>query len=230
MPNFSVPNNISPGDPLDANKAMANWNQVVTDLNSAKVDNTNIAANAGILADQLADAAKLGISGASTVRRGAVSTATAESTSSTTYTTLTTPDKVSSVVLPTNGLIVVAFQAIWQNTVAANARAAIFIGANQLKAGIGTGAPTVQEVSGPTETNDDALLASSFAGLLSVGGAGATTEVTTGQIVGAQSGNGGFVVVFAAAGTYDMSVQFKNSAAGTLTVKNRHLWVWTIGF
>ena len=36
-------------------------------------------------------------------------------------------------------------------------------------------------------------------------------------------------MVFAAAGTYDISVQFKASS-GSVTVKNRKLWVWTMGF
>lgn len=39
----------------------------------------------------------------------------------------------------------------------------------------------------------------------------------------------GFVVLFAAAGTYDVSVQFKSSS-GTVTAKERKLWVWTMGF
>ena len=45
MPNFSIPNNISPGDTSDANKAMANWNQIVNDLNGGKIDATNTAAS-----------------------------------------------------------------------------------------------------------------------------------------------------------------------------------------
>lgn len=44
MPNFSIPNQINPGDPLDATKAMANWNQIVNDLNAGKIDETNLTA------------------------------------------------------------------------------------------------------------------------------------------------------------------------------------------
>jgi hypothetical protein len=40
---------------------------------------------------------------------------------------------------------------------------------------------------------------------------------------------GGPVKVFAAAGTYDISVQFKTSA-GTLSVKNRKLWARAVAF
>jgi hypothetical protein len=67
-------------------------------------------------------------------------------------------------------------------------------------------------------------LTSHIAGLVSVAGTGNTTEVTTGQVVGVVGSWGGFAVVFAAAGTYDVSVQFKSSV-GSVTVKNRHLWV-----
>lgn len=165
--------------------------------------------------------------------RGKSIIAASDSTSATTYAVgnLTTPDRVQGIVLPTDGLIAVMYQAIWQNTVANNAKASLFIGANQLKGGVGTGVPVVQEISGPTEVNDDALLFSSQNGLQRDGGVGAATEVTTGQIVGTNTfANGGPIYIFAAAGTYDVSVQFKNTAAGTLTVKNRHLWVWSHGF
>jgi hypothetical protein len=166
---------------------------------------------------------------------GKANIAAAESTTATSYAigNLTTPDRVQNVVMPTDGLIAVWYQAIWQNTVASNARAAIFLGANQVKAGVGTGAPVAVDTSGPTDVNDDGGLftnpgAGTGALLSTAGGAGAATEVTTGQAVG--SGLGGPVYIFAAAGTYDVSIQFKNSAAGTLTVKNRHLWVMPMAF
>lgn len=42
MGTFTVPNQINSGDTSDATKAMANWNQVVTDLNSGHlIDATN---------------------------------------------------------------------------------------------------------------------------------------------------------------------------------------------
>lgn len=156
---------------------------------------------------------------------GKKNTPGAESTSSTSFVKLATADEVT-VVLPTDGLIKVLFQAIWQNTVASNARAAIFLGSNQLKVATATGAPAVQEATGGASTNDDDALYSSGSGLQSGGGAGATTEVTTGQVLGVSGGvAAGAAYIFAAAGTYVVSIQFKNNAAGTLTVKNRHLWV-----
>lgn len=228
MPNFSIPNQINPGDPLDATKAMANWNGIINDLNQSTggVDGDNLTATA---------AQQLGLSDSSHVRRGAISTATAESTSSTVYTTLTTPDRVSNVVLPTNGLIIVGYQAIWQNTVANNGQAAIFIGSSQLEIANGTGsggAPLAQAASGNSTINVDCPLGTTISGGLQSASATANaTEVTTGELLSiGSSGNGGPAFIFAAAGTYDVSIQFKNLAAGTLTVKNRHLWVWTIGF
>lgn len=155
--------------------------------------------------------------------------AAAQSTTATTYsaTNLTTPDRIQNVKLPPGGLIIVRYQAIWQNTVASNARAGLFLGANQIKRSQGASAPTVMEVSGPAETNDDGIISTCGDGFNTQGGAGAATEVTTGQIImnNAAAGTGGATEIFAAAGTYDVSVQFKNNAAGTLTVKNRHLWV-----
>lgn len=200
---------------------------------NGNIDDANIKATAAIASGKLADADKLGLTGGGVTRRGKSIIAGAESTSATTYAigNLTTPDRVQNVVLPTDGLIVVLYQAIWQNTVASNGRAAIFIGANQLKLGTGVGAPIANDAVGPVQTNDDGVLAT-YAGnqaLSSNDGAGAATEVTTGQVIGPGQ-VGGPVYVFAAAGTYDVSVQFKNNAAGSLTVKNRHLWCWTIGF
>jgi hypothetical protein len=178
---------------------------------------------------------KIGVSTAATVRRGKANIATSQNTTATSYAigNLTTPDRVQNVVLPTDGLLLVAYQAIWQNTVSANARAAIFLGANQVKLqAAGAAAPVVQEATGPTATSTPAPLSSYGSGLVGQGNSfAAMTEVTTGQMVAPTGAfGGGFALIFAAAGTYDVSVQFKNQAAGTLTVSNRHLWVEARGY
>jgi hypothetical protein len=157
------------------------------------------------------------------VSGGKTNNAASRSTTSTTYVTLSPADQVT-VTLPTDGLIVVGFQALWQNTVA------IFIGANQLKRATGAGVPVIQEANGPAETNDDGTLVTFPFGLETNGGAGAATEVTTGQVISSGSGNGGPVYIFAAAGQYDIAVKFKNNVAGTTTVKSAHLWVWVQAF
>jgi hypothetical protein len=53
---------------------------------------------------------------------GKANIAAAESTTATSYAigNLTTPDRVQNVVMPTDGLIAVWYQAIWQNTVSGN--------------------------------------------------------------------------------------------------------------
>lgn len=169
--------------------------------------------------------------------KGAVNIAASQSTSSTTYTTLATPDQVTGIVLPSNGLIAIWYQATWQESVSTAARAAFFISSNQLKANT-TGnptAPTVQETSigGTSATNTP--LYSFGAGLASgTGGAAYTGDVTTGQIVGAYSNVTGVepagpCYVFAAPGTYTISVNFKASS-GSVTASNRKLWVQALSF
>jgi hypothetical protein len=171
--------------------------------------------------------AKLGLDGTGVVRRGKSIIAATESRTNTAYGTLTTPDKVT-VTLPTDGLIKVAYQATWQQSVDGAASAAIFIGANQLKvSGSGSVATQAASFSGAAA---DAPLGSQPAGLLSTtAGAGYPGDVTTGQVVGIGVASPGPCLIFAAAGTYDVSVQFKASS-GSVTVKNRKLWVWTMGF
>src|SRR5512138_2253761 len=91
----------------------------------------------GLLNDDLDDATLrriLGLNqtaaaaGGAQVGRGKVNIPGAETTAATTYspTNLATPDRVQNVVLPTDGLIVVVYQALWQATVASNGAAAIF--------------------------------------------------------------------------------------------------------
>lgn len=147
------------------------------------------------------------------------------------------PDQVSGIVLPADGVIVVLFEATWQSTVSAAAAAAIFIGANQAKiAAAGQAAPVVHEQPGPSGfTNSDSPLATYSGGLNAVDSGSYSGDVTTGQIVGIQgaahagASRGGPCYIFAAAGTYAVSVQFKASS-GTVTVKNRKLWVWAESF
>jgi hypothetical protein len=209
--------------------------------------------------------AKLGLSDDTVVRRGKSIIPTAETRTNTAYGLLTTPDRVQGIVLPTDGWMVVAVQATWQESVVGAARAAIFIGANQIKiAQDGTAAPvtTAAAMSSTLNPNTDTVLSSYVGGLVgapSDGGVAYTGDVTTGQVIGqvgtiisgsgkvpivevggtiyglaSSSGTiavaaGGFCLISAAAGTYDVSVQFKASS-GSVTAKNRKLSVFTIGF
>jgi hypothetical protein len=176
--------------------------------------------------------------------------ATSEARSNTAYGTLTTPDTVT-VTMPTDGLIAVGYQATWQESVQGAAEAAIFIGANQLKAASGNGLPDAQSavLGSPISAATPTPLFTFGGGLGSMGamGAGYSGDVTTGQIVGGAmpGGNirsklaittitqtgaaGGGLLVFAAAGSYAVTVQFKASS-GSVTAANRKLWVWPLAF
>src|SRR4051794_35389241 len=59
--------------------------------------------------------------------------ATTETTTSASYTLLTTPDRVSGVVVPTDGLLCVWFQATWRESASGNAGAALHLGSTQVK-------------------------------------------------------------------------------------------------
>lgn len=151
--------------------------------------------------------------------------ATEETRENVAYGTLTTKDEIASVILPENGLIVIGYQANVKSSVASAGRLAIFIGANQIKV-VGTTVPVVQEggTGGGGFTQ-----ASTSANGLTVAGEG-TSFVTTGQVLASSlAQGGGFCYVYAAAGTYNISVQYKASS-GNVTAKERKLWVYTLGF
>jgi hypothetical protein len=169
------------------------------------------------------------------------------------YGTLTTPDEVT-VTMPTNGLIAVWYSATWQQSEpAGGARAAIFMGANQLKVAapaIATApvvqAATLEDVVSTTGANP---LASFPGGLIGVRQAATFgPDATTGQAVGVYSQGatldqelngavqeggparlsvGGPCYIFAAAGAYKITIQFK-VATGNVKVKNRKLWALAI--
>lgn len=160
------------------------------------------------------------------------------------YGLLATPDRVQNVVVPADGWLSIMYQALWAESVNGAARAAIFIGANQLVIASGGGpTPLVSAAAiGGANVNNFITLASCTDGL----GSGAATitsqgaDLTTGQVVGAAFSPSGAIGagaignfvgcawglcrVFVAAGTYDISVQYKVSS-GTVTAKGRHLWV-----
>lgn len=194
---------------------------------------------------------------------GAVQISASQSTSSTTFTTLGTPDEITGIVLPTDGLIAVWYQAAWQESVGNAAAAAIFLNSNQVEI---QGHESTDNVYGPFTQSVEIQGGGDFgvnvplftcsAGLGSLqpnsSGAGGN-DVTTGQIVGAvtdalSGGQGsmhmvlggthlctlggilaGPCYIFAAAGTYTVSIQFKASS-GSVTASNRKLWVQALSF
>ena len=154
---------------------------------------------------------------------------TEESRTNTAFGTLTTPDEIPGVVVPENGLLVVGYVATVKSSVASAGKVALFLGANQAKSVLEpTGAPAGQETT--VSGTGFQLLFSSGGGFVTAGSERGTSQVSTGQFIGTSiSGpQGGLAVLFAAAGTYAISVQYR-ATSGSITAKERKLWAYVIG-
>jgi len=151
--------------------------------------------------------------------------ATEESRTNTAFGTLATADEITNVVLPTNGLMAIGYVALVKESVSTAGRAAIFLGANQLKK-VGGTTPVVQEAE-LFGTGTFQTLATQADGLDRGEG---TSFVTTGQVLAHNRGTGlgGLCYVFAASGTYNVSIQYK-ATSGSVTAKERKLWVGVLG-
>lgn len=233
MSTLSLPVTLTAGANENVNDLNSNLNAIVAWANGS-VDSTNLA-NAGVTPDKLSTtlAQYLAVTNAANTGRGKCIIATAEARTNVAYSTLTTPDQVTGIVLPTDGIIEVAYQAMMKADNVGAGSAAIFVGANQLKVQDSPNrAAVVQAATTASGLTYNPL--STFGGGLVVGNATAgdhTSDVTTGQVIGLNTSSafGGPVYIFAAAGTYTISVQFKASA-GTVTVKERKLWVRAWGY
>jgi hypothetical protein len=201
-------------------------------------------ANSYRLADVLVPAAAASITNANVFdrrpkTRGHSNTATSESRTNTAYGLLPTPDQVTEIVLPTDGLIAVAFQATCQESSLGQGQAALFLNGTQVKLAATTTAAVAETFfGGSSGANIPRPLFSYGAGITSgpVSTSSYGGDATTGQIVGGTAGQiagspvpgaGGPCYIFAAAGTYHVSVQFK-AAVGSVTIDHRKLWVWTM--
>lgn len=246
MPAISRLYNFVAGTPAVADQVDAEFDQLVATVNS--LDAANLAP---------AVAAILGLSQSGVVRRGGTYIATEQTRTNTAYSTLTTPDQVASVVIPARGLCRVTFQAMWKESVAGSARAAIFLGSNQLKvqsepnqAAVTTAARIIANSTGYTP------LFTASGGLYSVaspdGAADYGADVATGQaigVVGLAAANAGVELNGTSQSlaeplgvgtcvlkgdpvadlTVTISVQFKASGVATVSAKNRLLVVETVG-
>jgi len=154
--------------------------------------------------------------------------ATKQERESTEYGKLTTADEVKEVVLPENGLIMVGYSALWRSSVASAGKAAIFLGANQVQGR--EGEPKAQEATSATTTATPSALSTEPGGLRTSSTASSeAADVTTGQILcSLKAGPGGVTYIFAAAGTYNVSIQFK-ATSGKVIVQERKLWVGVLG-
>lgn len=215
---------------------------VINELNG-NLDNANFKASAGITSEKLADADKLGLTAGGTVRRGKVMIAAEEPRTDTSFGLLTTPDRISGVSLPADGLMFVVYRALWKSSVAAAGKAGLFLGATQLvRDDSASASPIANEATTHNSVADRyvALGTGPAAGLVSDDNrAAAITADSSGpQVLGWHQSvaptsdprfGGGVLVLFAPAGSYDVSVQYR-ATSGTVTVKSRKLWVWTAGF
>lgn len=173
--------------------------------------------------------ARLGYAGA---QGGKAVIATEQTRSNAAYGLLGTPDRIDDLVVENDGdLLIVDYSALWRinSGLGGGATAAIFLdpgsGAVQLKSFNDAGAPAVQEVSNGGGVDFD-WLRSAATGLVHVGsGSGDGSVVTTGMLAGQLC-----VIERLAAGTYDISVQFKTAGGSTVAVKERRLTAWTKEF
>lgn len=215
------------GQPSDlvgnANADMADIQGPFTDIQSF-INGRNI--NADNMPVALLQAAGLNDTSGQKARGSSV-IAAAGARTNTAYGSLSNgPDQVAGIVVPSNALVFLRFKAIWQESVVGAARAAIFIGANQLKNPAFNAAPAVQETAAMAgSANTDGPLYTVSHGLQSGNSTAATSDVTTGQTMMLAGTAGPDVVIEnLTPGTYTFSVQFKASS-GTVTVSNRRLYV-----
>ena len=245
---YNIPQSGAPNSTEDPKVATAL--QTLLTWANGNLDAVNLSA-------ALAQAA--GVNQSGQTMSGSSIIATSESRTNTAYGTLTTPDQVTGLALPAGALIAVWFQATWQESVAGAARAAIFVGSNQLKvAGFGSPVTQAAATSSSTTATPEPLVSSPI-GLVALQGAvgGGSSNVTTGQVIGVAGDPlsdvfhelggtvaravvsssspatppliGGPCYIFAAAGTYTISVQFKASS-GSVTVSNRRLYARVVAY
>lgn len=220
----------------------------------ALTDSPDVPRDVGALADAVDGhlstiAGKAGVSQSGIVRRGKSIVLGEEETASLTPALLATPDRVSGLVLPTDGLIFVAFQALWAFTGLGSALALLYVDGSPVKipfvGGNGYLDQTTTRFANANDSGAYTPLSSHTIGLIS-GQAGApspalTDPPTTGLTVAAQVSNangnapgaGGICAIWAAAGTHEVSVRWAvtNTAnPTTVKAKQRRLWAWTEGF
>jgi hypothetical protein len=186
--------------------------------------------------------------------KGVVSIAASQSVTSTTYTTLSTPDQITGIVVPANGLLEVSYTATWAESVSGAGRAAIFIDSNQITINGPAGGFLQAAATGNATAATSGPLFTSTVGLVStqnggnVGGAVnpivGGISVVTGQlyaefggvvaplgpsITGVFQSAGGACLISPAAGTHTVSVQFRASS-GNVSAALRTLRVRALSF
>lgn len=201
----------------------------VTDGNRAVT--TDHIRDGAVTANKLSSAVAsyVGITTSGAARRGATTIATNQTTTSTSYVALTTADEVANIIVPTGGVLVVSYKALWKLVGATNdANATIFIGGNQLKRYATNGVPTEAEAALPATGNNYGHLMTFPINPGFAVGASATSDsssVTTGMILNP-------LKIDVDPGTYTVQVRYKvnATAGGTLNVKERTLRAYAEGY
>lgn len=161
---------------------------------------------------------------------------TSQATGSTSYVLLGTPDRVQNVVVPTNAILQVRYLAMWNISGGGGvtANAAIFVGGTQIAATKNVGT-TDRSVAVNATSSGDKWLSTWQHGLVGDSSAGGSADPpapsSLGQVlgVGLTDGGGGACEIVGLGGTVDVEVRFKITS-GTLTVKQRKLWVRVLPF
>jgi hypothetical protein len=182
----------------------------------------------------------LGANGGSHVGRGKIITATSQAMPVDTLGSLGTPDKITGVVLPTGGMIVVSYYARWQATLSASGNhvgVALTVNGQVQGAPTGTmaamehlstvgGSPAGQTIAG------EALSWGSVSGAAIQLTQPAAGTSLSGSVPSAGLRLGGFACIDLAAGTYDVEVKWRrlSAAASAGTVQDRRLRVIAMGF
>lgn len=207
---------ISADDALEAAPVQGNF-ESIRDVLNGDVDANNLSATTR---------QKMGLSDDSTVRRGSSIVATTEGTASTSFTTLTTPDQVASVSVPSPGLLTVFFEAQWLGD--GNSQAAIFLNETQVQVIDATaGTIAVQKASHPGGGTPFYNVLYATAGGLATTSAGAdvAADVTTGQALHSDGCR-----IRVAAGSYTVSIRFRNTTGAFTTIRSRDLYVKAEGY
>lgn len=216
--------------------------------NDPRFSDQRVPLDESVTEDKLSSAlqGKLGVSSTTVRRRGLTTIDTEQATTSTTLTSLPTPDVVRGIVLPTDGLLFVLFRGLWRLVGASNA-AAVALTLNGVPAttvvpdGAGVAA-AIQTALGTNGTSWSTVFSSGESGTgLRAGSSSSSNAGTSGNLWSngatgtALAGVHGWspIVIEAPAGTYDVGVVWRvggGGSGGTLSAKNRKLRVWTQGF
>lgn len=216
-------------DQTEQSKVISDLQAIVAQING-NIDQSNLAA---------ALAATLGVNTASAKRGASIITAT-DTIGSTSPALLGNPDRVSQLVVPTNGIIWVSYRAIFTYSAgpATTITATLYLGNNAAKNMWGGGAPSIRNpYAQPGYPGATLAMSASYAsatvqavcsthpisGLAESGADGAGNPPQSSDLVNGQ-GVGPFYPIRVQPGTYDVSVRWACTNGTTVTVSDRALF------